>query len=66
VEVEQLKGTTKPPLLPSLLQWRSGEALGDNAEAGAKPDEEGKQNDDEWAAAWSDDDEDGSKTPQRC
>jgi U3 small nucleolar RNA-associated protein 21 len=53
----------KPPSAPFFLQWRSGEALGDNAEAGAgaKPDEEGKQNDDEWAAAWSDDDEDGKQ-----
>jgi U3 small nucleolar RNA-associated protein 21 len=50
----------KPPSAPFFLQWRSGEALGDNAEAGAKPDEEAKQ-DDEWAAAWSDDDEDAKQ-----
>jgi U3 small nucleolar RNA-associated protein 21 len=47
----------KPPSAPFFLQWRSGEALSDTA--GAKPGETGKLDDEEWAAAWSDDDEEG-------
>jgi hypothetical protein len=55
----------KPLCSPSFLQWRSGEALATmlKLERNQMKKESRMTTN---AAAWSDDDEDGGKTPQRC
>lgn len=52
----------KPPSAPFFLQWRGGEPMGDQPAATeeSKDNDESKQDDeDEWKAAWSDDDGEG-------
>ena len=56
----------KPPSAPFFLQWRGGESLGDKPEqenAAPAPGVEQNNDEDEWKAAWSDDDDNGDGVP---
>lgn len=52
----------KPPSAPFFLQWRPGEPTEGLGTEGGEKTKEGTAEDDEWAAAWSDDVDDETET----
>ena len=52
----------KPPSAPFFLQWRPGESLGGEAVVNPEITKNNAQNEEEWDAVWSDDDNEGHET----